>query len=119
MNEAAIPLQDPASACNNSIQVNIFELCINQECTVTGALSLSCASRCRIGLMSKATENITAEICGWPLRDRTKSVSVTGIIGIAVAMAIFLLRIIARTKTHQFGMDDWTMTVAMVPEIDT
>jgi hypothetical protein len=101
------------------MQVDIFELCINQECTVREALSLFYASCHRIGLMSKATENITAEICGWPLRDRTRSVSVTGIVGISLAMMIFLLRIIARTKTHQFGMDDWTMIMAMVPKTDT
>ena len=119
MNESAIPLQAPASACNNSTQIDIFDLCINRECTVREALSLSYASCRRIGLMSKATANLTAEICGWPLRDRTRSVSVTGIVGISLAMVTFLLRIIARTKTQQFGMDDWTMIMAMVPKTET
>ena len=64
--------------------------------------------------MALATKNISEAICGSPLRDRARSVSVIGISGISLAMVIFLLRILARAKSHQFGTDDWTMILAMV-----
>ena len=69
---------------------------------------------CRTGLIFKVTKNISETTCGDPQRDRTKSVSVTGLVGITLAMLVFLLRIIARTRNRQFGMDDWTMVMAMV-----
>lgn len=58
---------------------------------------------------------MTETVCGKQPRDRSNAVSITGIIGVSLAMITFLLRIIARAVHHQFGMDDWTMILAMVP----
>lgn len=69
---------------------------------------------CTTGLMSKATKNISEAVCGQPLRDRTKSVSVTGTVGLSLAVLTLLLRVISRTRSKQFGMDDWIMVLAMV-----
>jgi hypothetical protein len=41
MNDSAIPLQAPVSACNNSTQIDIFEQCVKAVYTVQEALSLS------------------------------------------------------------------------------
>jgi hypothetical protein len=65
--------------------------------------------------MSIATKNISDAICGVPLRDRTRLVSATGIAGVSLAATTVALRVIARIRSNQFGMDDWTMVFAMVP----
>lgn len=57
---------------------------------------------------------MTETICGQPQRDRSYAVSVTGIVGISLAMIAFVLRILARKLHRQFGMDDWTIIIAMV-----
>lgn len=65
-------------------------------------------------LIRIATKNVTEAICQQPLRDRTKAVSVAAIIGISLAALALILRLLARTLSRQFGMDDWTMIAAMV-----
>lgn len=57
---------------------------------------------------------MTESVCGHPVRDRTKDVSVTGLVGISLAILAFLLRILARQMNHTFGMDDLTLIIAMV-----
>lgn len=57
---------------------------------------------------------MTETICGKPRRDRSNAVSITGIVGISLAMITFLLRVLARIVHHQLGIDDWTMITAMV-----
>jgi hypothetical protein len=64
--------------------------------------------------MYSAIKNMTESVCGHPVRDRTKDISVTGIVGISLALLAFLLRILARQINHKFGMDDWTLILAMV-----
>ena len=66
-------------------------------------------------LTQPVIKNMTETICGQPRRDRSNAVSITGIVGISLTMVAFLLRILARRVHHQFGMDDWTMIIAMVP----
>ena len=115
MDESAIPLQAPASACNNSIQTDTFEQCINLQCTVQEALSSSPLLLLnKMGLMFSVTKNASETVCGRSPRDRTKSVSVTGIVGLSIATMILLLRVISRIRNHQFGMDDGAMIMAMV-----
>jgi hypothetical protein len=65
-------------------------------------------------LMSSVIKNMTETVCGKQPRDRSNAVSITGIVGVSLAMTTFLLRILARAVHHQFGMDDWTMILAMV-----
>jgi hypothetical protein len=57
---------------------------------------------------------MTESICRRPLRNRTKAVSIPGIVGISLALPAFILRLLARMMSSQFGMDDWAMIVAMV-----
>lgn len=57
---------------------------------------------------------MTESMCGHPVRDRTHDVSVTGIVGISLAMLTFLLRMLARKMNHKFGIDDWALIIAMV-----
>jgi hypothetical protein len=61
-----------------------------------------------------ATKNITQQICHQPLRDRTKTISITAVTGVSLAFAAFVLRLLARMMTGQYGMDDWIMIFAMV-----
>ena len=54
------------------------------------------------------------EAIGGPSRDRTKTISVTGIVGLTLALFTLGLRIWARITAEQFGMDDWIMVTGMV-----
>jgi hypothetical protein len=60
------------------------------------------------------TKNITEEVCHQPLRDRTKIISITAIVGFVLASLAVMLRILSRIKSGQPGMDDWTIIAAMV-----
>ena len=64
--------------------------------------------------MSLALKNVTETMCGIPQRNKTKTVSIIGMVGISLAMIAFVLRLLARTMHHQIGIDDWAMIVAMV-----
>jgi hypothetical protein len=57
---------------------------------------------------------MTEAICHRPLRNRTKAISITAIVGISLALLAFVLRALARMTTGQFGIDDWAMTAAIV-----
>jgi hypothetical protein len=60
---------------------------------------------------------MTQAACGYPVRNRTKDISVTGVVGISLAMFTLMLRVLARQINHQFGMDDWTLIIAMARTI--
>lgn len=64
--------------------------------------------------MSLVIKNMTENICGKEPRDKSNAVSVTGIVGVSLAITAFLSRILARTVHHQLGMDDWAIISAMV-----
>ncbi|KAF7125862.1 hypothetical protein CNMCM5793_002155 [Aspergillus hiratsukae] len=65
-----------------------------------------------------ATKNVTSTACGAPIRDRTRVVSIAGVVGGVLAVLAFALRMMARLPCcgGQFGMDDLAMivTVSMV-----
>ncbi|KAG0647507.1 hypothetical protein D0Z07_6697 [Hyphodiscus hymeniophilus] len=52
-------------------------------------------------------------LCRQPVRDRTKLVSVSAIVGVSLAALTFALRLLARTMSCQLGLDDWSMIAAM------
>ncbi|KAM3088538.1 hypothetical protein ACMFMG_000175 [Clarireedia jacksonii] len=53
-------------------------------------------------------------MCGAPVRDRTKQVSYIGVIGGAVALVAFLIRVVASVmKLRKWGSDDWAMCVVV------
>ena len=64
--------------------------------------------------MDAAIKNMTESACGHPVRDRTKDISITGLVGISLALLTFLLRMLAKLINHKFGVDDWALVVAMV-----
>jgi hypothetical protein len=54
-------------------------------------------------------------MCGAPVRNRTKQVSYIGVIGGAVALVAFLIRVVASVmKLRKWGSDDWAMCVVVV-----
>lgn len=65
-------------------------------------------------LIRPATKTLTEAICYRPIRNRTKAVSITAIVGISLALLTFILRVLARMTSGQFGIDDWAITAAIV-----
>lgn len=63
-----------------------------------------------------ATKNVTSTLCGAPIRDRTAVVSVAGVVGGALAVAFFLLRMVTRLPRFgvTFGLDDAVLTFVVV-----
>lgn len=60
-----------------------------------------------------ATEKYSYTTCGVKARDRTKLVSVTGIVGLVLALIAYGLRMYSKTKTG-FGWDDYVLSLSMV-----
>ncbi|EEH10178.1 CFEM domain-containing protein [Histoplasma capsulatum G186AR] len=76
--------------------------CVEQKCTVRESLT---------------TQRISDLKCGRPIRDRTKVVSIAGVVGGGVAFLAFILRMMARLPFFNggpFGMDDVMIIVAMI-----
>ncbi|KAL1999071.1 hypothetical protein VTN02DRAFT_5106 [Thermoascus thermophilus] len=91
---------DQVCICTDPDLTSKIRLCVETSCTIREALT---------------TQNITETACGAPVRNRTKAVSVTGVVGGVVAFIVFCLRMISRLPCFggQFGMDDWTMILTM------
>lgn len=67
-------------------------------------------------LMLVATKNATQTLCGAPVRDRTKAVSVSGIVGGIFALIAYVLRMVSRLPHFggTLGWDDAAMTFVVV-----
>lgn len=87
-----------AQLCANKDLSDSLERCVSTSCTIREFLT---------------TKNTTESICRRPLRNRSKAVSIPGVIGISLALPVFILRLLARIMSLQFGMDDWAMIAAM------
>ncbi|KAK0628088.1 hypothetical protein DIS24_g10834 [Lasiodiplodia hormozganensis] len=102
-NIAASPcgLTDTECSCSNSTLNAQIELCVVTTCKVKEQLT---------------TKNATQTLCGAPVRDRTKSVSVSGIVGGIFALIAYVLRMVARHPKFggTLGWDDAMMTVVVV-----
>lgn len=63
-----------------------------------------------------ATKNTTQTLCGAPIRDRTKAVSVSGIVGGIFALIAYILRMVSRLPQFggTLGWDDAVMTFVVV-----
>ncbi|KAB8304831.1 hypothetical protein EYC80_004170 [Monilinia laxa] len=84
---------------NTGLQTNIT-MCAMQSCTVFELLT---------------TKNVTETMCGAPVRNRTNEPSYIGVIGGAIALVVYLLRIISSVMTvRQWGSDDWAMSSVVV-----
>ena len=60
-----------------------------------------------------AMEKYSYTTCGLEGEDRTKLVSVTGVVGLVLAVIVYILRMYVKNKTG-FGMDDYVISLAMV-----
>lgn len=93
-----------------------LERCISNKCTIRESLSLSSSLPfifTRLLTFSVA-KNITETLHHHPLRDRTKAVSITSIVGVSLAFVALTLRLLARMTVGQWGNDDWIILAAMV-----
>lgn len=69
-----------------------------------------------------AMKNITETMCGKPVRDRTHVIAYSGIGGMAVAIAAYLVRIFSKIHMPSQGLtfftelwwDDFVMTIGMM-----
>jgi hypothetical protein len=100
--------------CTNQPLGYSLELYVRATCTIRESLSIFSYQLFGIFLIWIVTKNITEEICNRPLRNRTKTVLITAIIGISLALLAVMLRLLSRMKSGRPGMDDWTIIVAMV-----
>ncbi|KAL4911776.1 hypothetical protein BDW62DRAFT_215530 [Aspergillus aurantiobrunneus] len=91
---------DQACFCTDAQFTQLVELCVAGSCDIRQSLT---------------TKNVTVTACGQPVRDRTHLVSITGLAGGAIALLVFVLRIVGRLPCcgGQIGLDDWTMGVTM------
>ncbi|KAF2186281.1 hypothetical protein K469DRAFT_631075 [Zopfia rhizophila CBS 207.26] len=80
--------------------------------TMTKCIKSSCTIR-----ESLRAKNFTESVFGGPVRDHTKLVSYTGIIGGSCAILAIILRMFARLPClgGTWGWDDWAILTAMLP----
>ncbi|OCL08806.1 hypothetical protein AOQ84DRAFT_317837, partial [Glonium stellatum] len=100
--QSSCSFTDQGCICTNvDLNLKISE-CVEVGCTVKESLT---------------TKNASESACGAPVRDRTKAVSVTGIVGGALALLAVSLRLLARRPGAgggEFGLDDWTIIGTML-----
>ncbi|KAF7597426.1 hypothetical protein BBP40_003673 [Aspergillus hancockii] len=91
---------DQACICTDPALTASVEVCVAANCTIRESLT---------------TKNVSMTACGQPVRDRTKAVSISGVVGGILAVVAFILRIMARMKCcgGELGLDDWTMALTM------
>ncbi|PKY08322.1 FAD/NAD(P)-binding domain-containing protein [Aspergillus campestris IBT 28561] len=99
--ESGCALTDQTCQCTNEKYTEALEKCVVVSCSIREGLT---------------TKNVTSQACGAPIRDRTKAVSIPGIVGMILAIIAYVLRIIARLRCcgGVFGWDDITMSITMV-----
>ncbi|KAF2084270.1 hypothetical protein K490DRAFT_75929 [Saccharata proteae CBS 121410] len=94
-------LTDTTCSCSNATLTNEITLCVVESCNIRDQLS---------------SKNATETLCGAPVRDRTREVSYTGVIGGILALIAYILRMIARLPKFggEIGADDWVMTATVL-----
>ncbi|ETS73507.1 hypothetical protein PFICI_14453 [Pestalotiopsis fici W106-1] len=89
-----------ACLCTNApLQANITT-CVRSGCTTYEGLE---------------TKNITYTMCGQPVRDDSATPLLVGVIGGAIALLVFIMRMCATLphKGRQLGWDDYTMAITV------
>ncbi|KAK4501881.1 hypothetical protein PRZ48_007690 [Zasmidium cellare] len=98
---------DIPCSCSNATITAEVQACVLQSCSIKNQLT---------------TQNTTDTLCQRPVRDRTKAVSYSGIIGVVIAFIAYALRMSSKmsckgcsrlTFTSQLWWDDAVMTFAM------
>ena len=108
--------------CANQQLNEMIELCVSQSCTIRESLSMKFAAliiQILLGfqhLIVLATKNVTSTLCGATVRDSTALVSLAGLVGGALAVFFYLLRMITRLPRFgvNFGLDDVILTIVIV-----
>ncbi|KAH9845359.1 Glucose-methanol-choline (GMC) oxidoreductase [Teratosphaeria destructans] len=97
-------LADIDCSCSNATLAAQVESCVREMCTVRHQLS---------------TKNTTQTICSRPIRDRTKAVSVPGVVGGVLAVIAYVLRMVSRLPCFgdQLGWDDLVLGIAVLEVI--
>ncbi|KAF7536940.1 hypothetical protein G7054_g4094 [Neopestalotiopsis clavispora] len=93
-------LEQVACLCTNvPLQANITT-CVRAGCTTYEGLQ---------------TKNITYTMCGQPVRDDSATPLLVGVIGGAIALLVFIMRMCATLphKGRQLGWDDYTMAITV------
>ena len=69
--------------------------------------------------LSSASQNATQTLCKQPVRNESKTVSYSGVIGGVLALLAYTLRMVSRMPRFggQLGWDDAVLTVAMLEVI--
>ena len=99
--QSTCEVTDFACICSNvPLNANI-SVCAMASCTIKELLT---------------TQNASHTLCDVPVRDRTRHVSYSGVIGGCIALIAFILRIVSRfLKGNQsFGVDDVMLCVLIV-----
>ncbi|KAJ9247285.1 hypothetical protein DTO280E4_874 [Paecilomyces variotii] len=62
------------------------------------------------------TKNVTSTACGAPVRDKSKAISIAGVLGGVIALIAVIMRLTARLPQYGggFGLDDVAMIVTML-----
>lgn len=94
-------LTDKKCICTNTQLNHDITVCVSKSCSVVDSL---------------ATKKFSCDSCGVVPQDRTKVISVVGVTFGVLALITFGLRILSKVLRAggQFGLDDYTITVAMV-----
>ncbi|PQE23045.1 cfem domain-containing protein [Rutstroemia sp. NJR-2017a WRK4] len=98
----------PASTCSATDVV-----CLCSNTALQGSITACAMESCTVAQLL-TTKNVTETMCGAPVRNRAKQVSYIGVIGGAVALVAFLIRVVASAmKLRKWGSDDWAMCVVV------
>jgi len=103
----------PESSCSTASGLNQTCLCTN---TVLNQQITLCASEtCTIRELL-TTQNASTTACGAELRDHSADMTIIALSTGGLALAIFIVRIVARLTTYQKTLfwDDWTLLLMVV-----
>ncbi|KAF1972783.1 hypothetical protein BU23DRAFT_508119 [Bimuria novae-zelandiae CBS 107.79] len=92
--------------------------CIAHDARLNAGMGLCVQANCTIR-ESLTTKNFTVRAYGLPVRDHTRLVSYTGVIGGGFALVAVILRVFARMPCFggTWGWDDWSILVNMIPVV--
>lgn len=105
---------------NTALQANITE-CVLAGCTIyegLGEHSTSFESSVFVPVLTARiteTKNVTYTMCGVEVRDDSTTPLLVGVIGGAIALLVFILRMCSALPSsgRLLGWDDWTMAITV------
>ena len=114
VSQSSCSLTNTTCVCLNAQLSARITLCVSQNCTIKESLSMYNGTYLAGRYLTMiVTEKYSYTTCGVEGKNKTKLVSVTGIVGLFIALTVYVLRMYAKIKTG-FGMDDLFISLAMV-----